>query len=219
MKAKTKPGVLPFPLNLLYYGNSYLIERIAALELAVMGQPTELQIDLMGEGEITAGWALLIRSILAKRSPDTYVTMNARSSLSGATVLVWLLGDQRLIREDAHVFFRRATASLTGEEDKDWEDGEMQPSDEDAEADPEEADYARVLQHINEFLPVKELAGRLIEVPLLRQFGLVENEKLDRFLADAFRGPQVKDAAAVSEPKPKRVSAKAKVANPGTLKE
>ena len=48
-------------------------------------------------------------------------------------------------------------------------------------------DYARVLQLINEFLPVKELAGRLIEVPVLRQFGLVENEQVDSFLARAFR--------------------------------
>jgi len=114
MKSKTKAEVLRFPINLLHYGNSYLIERMAALELAVQGQPTEIQIDLMGEGEITASWALLIRSILAQKSPDTYVTMNARSSLRGATVLVWLLGDHRLIREDAHVFFRRATASVTG---------------------------------------------------------------------------------------------------------
>src|SRR6185295_8528220 len=190
MKSKTKAEVLRFPINLLHYGNSYLIERMAALELAVQGQPTEIQIDLMGEGEITASWALLIRSILAQKSPDTYVTMNARSSLRGATVLVWLLGDHRLIREDAHVFFRRATASVTGEADKDWEDGEMKPVDSADDADPEEAEYAQVLQLINEFLPVKELAGRMIDVPMLRQFGLVENEKLDRFLADAFRAPQ-----------------------------
>jgi len=51
-----------------------------------------------------------------------------------------------------------------------------------SEIEPEEGDYARVLQLINEFLPVKELAGRLIEVPLLRQLGLVENEQLDCFL-------------------------------------
>jgi ADP-ribosylglycohydrolase len=43
-----------------------------------------------------------------------------------------------------------------------------------------------VLQCINEFLPVKELAGGLIEMPVLRQFGLVENEKVDHFLATAF---------------------------------
>jgi len=43
-----------------------------------------------------------------------------------------------------------------------------------------------VLECINEFLPVKELAGRLIEMPVLRQFGLVENEKVDHFLATVF---------------------------------
>jgi len=36
-----------------------------------------------------------------------------------------------------------------------------------------------VLQLINEFLPVRELAGRLIGVPVLRQFGLVESERVD----------------------------------------
>ncbi len=34
--------------------------------------------------------------------------------------------------------------------------------------DPDEGDYARVLQFINEFLPVKEMAGRLIGGPVLR---------------------------------------------------
>ena len=60
--------------------------------------------------------------------------------------------------------------------------------------DPEEGDYARVLQIINEFLPVKEMAGRLICVPVLRQFGLIENEKVDSFLAAAFsKSPEPAD--------------------------
>ena len=52
--------------------------------------------------------------------------------------------------------------------------------------DPDEGDYARVLQLINEFLPVKEMAGRLIGASVLRQFGLIENEKVDNFLATVF---------------------------------
>jgi hypothetical protein len=43
-----------------------------------------------------------------------------------------------------------------------------------------------VLQIINEFLPVREMAGRLIGVPVLRQFGLIENETVDNFLATVF---------------------------------
>ena len=43
-----------------------------------------------------------------------------------------------------------------------------------------------MLEIINEYLPVKEMVGRLIGVPVLPQFGLVENEKVDSFLAAVF---------------------------------
>jgi len=92
----------------------------------------------------------------------------------------------------------------------------MKPADSADDADPEEAEYAQALQLINEFLPVKELAGRLIEAPLLRQFGLVENEKLDRFLADAFRAPQAVEPKTSPAPKPKRERVKAGATEPGT---
>ena len=77
-----------------------------------------------------------------------------------------------------------------------------------SEVDPEEADHAKVLQHINEFLPVKELVGRVIDVPTLRQFGLAENDKLDAFLATAFAPSERSDQVQASEAK--RVASHAK---------
>ena len=188
MKSKTKREVRRFPLSLLHYGNSYYIERIAALERALARKPRQLQIDMLGEGEIPADWALLIRSILNQRAVRTQVTTNARSSLQNGSVLVWLLGDCRIIRNDARIFFRRANVSEdpNSEPEKVWDEDDMKYVDSFSEADPEEADHAKVLQHINEFLPVKELVGRVIDVPTLRQFGLAENDKLDSFLATAF---------------------------------
>jgi hypothetical protein len=61
---------------------------------------------------------------------------------------------------------------------------------------------------------VKELAGKIVNVPVLRQFGLVENEKLDRFLATAFGRPQESDANSANEPKQKRIRANAKASKP-----
>ena len=61
--------------------------------------------------------------------------------------------------------------------------------------DPEDADYSRVLQVIDEFLPVKEFAGRVVNVGVLRDFGLVENEHVDNFLTAAF---SKREAATVS---------------------
>jgi hypothetical protein len=170
------------------YGNSYYIDRIAKLETALSRKPRVIQIDMVGVGEIPADSALLFRSVLMGRSPKTRLITNARSSLQGGSVLVWLLGDHRIIRDDARLYFRRVDLSEeeANKQAEVWKDDEPKYCDSYSEIDPEEGDYARVLQLINEFLPVKELAGRLIGVPVLRQFGLVENERVDRFLATAF---------------------------------
>ncbi len=188
MKTPSRQAPRRFELRMLAYGNCYYIDRIARLETALARRPRLFQIDLIGVGEIPADIALLIRSVLLARSPRTRVITNARSSLQNGSVLVWLLGDSRLIRDDARLFFRRATLAEDDKaiENEAWKDDEPEFCDSFSEIDPEEGDYVRVLQLINEFLPVRELAGRLIEEPVLRQFGLVENEKVDHFLAIAF---------------------------------
>jgi hypothetical protein len=194
MKTQTHPKLRRFELQVMAYGNRYYIERIAKLESALARKPRVLQIDLIGVGEILADFALIIRSALMKRSPRTRVVTNACSSLQGGTVLVWLMGETRIIREDAKVFFRKA--NLPEEDDEpEWKDKEISLWDS-SDLDPEEGDYARVLQLIDEFLPVKEMAGRLVSVPELKQFGLVENPKLDAFLETAFsnRGAKPKSS-------------------------
>jgi hypothetical protein len=155
----------------------------------------------------------LIRSILIQRAPQTRLITNARSSLQGGSVLVWLLGDHRTIRADARVFFRRMEMPDADEEETEfaWKVGEPEYTDSFSETDPEDADYVKVLQLINEFLPVKELAGQVINLPVLQQFGLVENEKLDRFLATAMGKPRKPDGSSKDEPKQKRIRANAKV--------
>jgi hypothetical protein len=211
MKSKTKREVHRFPLSLLHYGNSYYIDRIAELEIALAKKPRQLQIDMLGEGEISADWALLIRSVLGQRSSKTRIITNARSSLQNGSVLVWLQGDRRIIRDDARLFFRRADVPDDKDGEKVWKEGDLKHVGSPVEVDPDEAGQAKVLQLINEFLPVKELVGRMIEVPVLRQFGLVENEKLDHFLATAFGQSQGRDGDLTSEPKQKRVRAKSKL--------
>jgi hypothetical protein len=188
MKTRLKQNPRRFELNIFSYGISYYIDRIEKLEKALSRKPRAIQIDLMGVGEIPADLALLIRSVLIERSEKTQIITNARSSLQGGSVLVWLLGDRRIIRDDARLYFRRVDLPEDEEtaQNDTWKD-EPRYQDSFSELDPEDGDYARVLQLINEFLPVKELAGRLVGVPVLRQFGLVENEQVDCFLATVFK--------------------------------
>jgi hypothetical protein len=137
---------------------------------------------LVGTGEIAADVALRFRAVLMERSPKTRIVTKARSSLQGGSVLLWLLGDSRTIRNDARLYFRRTTLSEDDEMEANGVGKDDEPyRDSYSWFDPEEGDYARVMELINEFLPVKEMAGRLIGVPVLRQFGLIENEKVDNF--------------------------------------
>jgi hypothetical protein len=188
MKTRSRQGRCRFQLNLLAYGNYYYIERVTKLEALLKKKPRSLQINMVGVGEISADAALRIRAALLARSPKTRIITNAQSSLQNGAVLVWLLGDLRIIRDDARLFFRRTELSDddVAQPNENWKEDGSKYRDSCSEIDSEEGDYARVLQLINEFLPVKELAGRLIGVPVLRQFGLVENEQVDCFLATAF---------------------------------
>lgn len=189
MKKRSRQGLRRFQVEVRSWGN--YVERIAELERALAKKPRVLRIEIVGAGEMPADVTLRFRAALVKRSPRTRIVTNAHSSLQGGSVLLWLLGDSRTIRNEARLYFRRTTWS---EEDEVQENGgpeEPAYRDSYSAVDPDEGDYARVLQHINEFLPVREMAGRLIGAPVLRQFGLIENEKVDNFLTTVFsKSPQ-----------------------------
>ncbi len=186
MKKRSRQGLRRFRVEVQSWGN--YVERITELERALAKKPRVLQLDIVGTGEIPADVALRFRAALMERSPRTRILTHARSSLQGGSVLVWLLGESRTIREDARLYFRRTTLSEDDEVPEHGVGKEDEPRYRDSYSafDADEGDYARVLQFINEFLPVKEMAGRLIGVPVLRQFGLIDNEKADDFLTAVF---------------------------------
>jgi hypothetical protein len=181
MKTKRANRSVKLMIKLTAYGS--FIDHAYYLETVLARKPARLQLDFVGSGEIPPDSALLIRSILLARSRRTRLVTRARSSLRGAAVLLWLLGDTRQIRDDASLYLRPAGPfeADTGRRPA-WRDRQGNDADE-----VEEADYIRVLQFINEYLPVRELAGSPISVSVLRQFGLVNHENVDRFLAAAFR--------------------------------
>jgi hypothetical protein len=158
------------------------INEAYQLESLLARKPKQLQIEFVGSGEIPADTALLMRSMILKRSPRTRIVTNARSSLLGPTVLIWLLGEIRHLREDAQLRLRPAGPFSPDDAPVAWKDRCTCD-----ECEIEEQNYIRVPYAINEFLPVKELAGQPIEIAILKQFGLVENETVNNFLATAFR--------------------------------
>jgi hypothetical protein len=200
MKKKSRQGLRRFPVEVRSWGN--YVERVAELKRVLAKRPRSLQIEIVGSGEIPADAALRFRAALMERSRRTRIVTHAGSSLQGGSVLVWLLGERRTIRADARLFFRRTTWSEDDEVPASGSGRKDEPKYRDSysEIDPDEGDYARVLEIINEFLPVKEMAGRLIGVPVLRQFGLIENEKVDDFLATVFsKNPEPSEGPATNQ--------------------
>jgi hypothetical protein len=198
MKTKRTKYRNKVTFELSSYG-SY-IDEVRGVENILARRTACLQIELIGSGEMPPDTALLLRSILAKRT-RTHVVTHARSSLEGAAVLVWLLGDTRLIREDARLYFRAAGPFAKAPEGMAaWKDRSIFDKDV-----LEEEDNVRVLQAINEFLPVRELADRTIDLPVLKQFGLVDTEKVDQFLASAFQKAEAPEEGPPSADKKKIV--------------
>lgn len=184
MTKKSRQGLRRFRVEVRSWGN--YVEQIDELKRVLAKKPRTLQIEIFGTGEIPADVALRFRAALMERSPKTRIVTNAHSSLQGGSLLLWLLSDVRTIRNDARLYFRRTTLSEEDEVQENGDPEEPRYRDSYTAIDPDEGDYARVLQIINEYLPVKEMAGRLIGVPVLRQFALIENEKVDNFLAIVF---------------------------------
>jgi hypothetical protein len=177
MKRTCAKRHLKFTLRLRYYGD--YIDDAFKIETILAKNPTRLLIDIVGSGEIPPDSTLLLRSILLRRSAKTHLTTNARSSLQGGGVLVWLLGDTRLIRDDAGLYLRAAGPFVRqSDQPPAWSDRSFF-----LDEDLEEHDYIRVLHLINEFLPVKEWVDEPIRRPVLKQYALVDTEKLDAFLS------------------------------------
>jgi len=101
MKKRSRQGLRRFRVEVRSWGN--YVERIAELERALAKKPRVLQIEIVGAGEIPADVALRFRAALMERSPKTRIVTRACSSLQGGSVLLWLLGDSRIIREDARL--------------------------------------------------------------------------------------------------------------------
>lgn len=188
MKKRSKKTVR-LSLPVVPFASCCYIDWIEWLGMVLKTRPRKLRIDIAGNGEIPADAALSIRRVLVDRPRKTRLVTNARSSLQGGSVLIWLLGDRRKIRDDAKVFFRRVDETGIREvrPDEKWTGEDSAFLDSYSQADPDEGDHARVLELIDEFLPVREMAGRLVGVEVLRQFGLVDHKRVDRALASAFR--------------------------------
>lgn len=156
---------------------------------ALAAQPSNLRVELVGPGFIVPDHALMLFHALRNRPATTRLHIHSHTCLSDGAILVWLAGDSRSIRPDAWI-------QLSGTAEPDIPlPHPLFPSAIPLAAEyPSETDLRSIHTHLDEFLPVHEIAGLrllhadLADLALLSTPG--EADPLDLLLSHATDQPQ-----------------------------
>jgi hypothetical protein len=161
---------------------------LGILESAFSRAPAELTIELIGPGILLHDNALMLFEEIQNRRAHTRLHVRARTCLLDGAILLWLAGDTRSMRADGWIQLS-AMPAIPTERDCAGLGGAILIDDE----DPAHTDLRAVISHIDEWLPVQEIAGlRLFELDL-RGFGLLDDATSEEQLA-AYFYPKADDA-------------------------
>lgn len=167
---------------------------LGILEEALASAPQDLTIELIGPGILLHDNALMLFEELRNRHSHTRLHIRARTCLIDGAVLLWLAGDTRSMRSDGWIqvsAMQVAPASSGGGID----DVSILIEDE----EPANTDLRSIHRHINEWLPVQEIAGlRLFEAEL-REFGMLDDAESSKQLAALFHA-NAADSPRVEKP-------------------
>jgi hypothetical protein len=164
---------------------------LAILEGALANTPQDLTIELIGPGILLHDNALMLFEELQNRSSQTRLHIRARTCLIDGAVLLWLAGDSRSMRPDGWIQISAlpVTPQSSGRE---FDDGSILIEEE----EPAHTDLRSIHKHINEWLPVQEIAGLRLFEKDLREFGVLEDTETSNQLAALFHAEVTNGASA-----------------------
>lgn len=146
----------------------------------------KISLELLGPGMMLHDTALMLFEVLRNRQPHIHIHAHSHTCLSDGALLIWLAADTRTIRADAwiqlcHVpqtpkprrnrLHANYTSSLPVEDER-----------------PSDTDLRTIMRHLDEWLPVSEIAGMRLFEKDLKDLGLIEDVASDENLAALFAG-------------------------------
>lgn len=154
-------------------------------------KPKSVTLRLIGPHHLQPDSALILEEVLASRGGGIPIITEAWSPVLGPSVLLWLKGDLRLIRRTAYMHFRslsevkrRKQRRPPWEDDFNFMDGDAEPG-----ANLCVTDYETVLRLVDEYLPVDQLADKIITPDMLKELGLLGRGPLD-VLLEKYMAPE-----------------------------
>lgn len=161
---------------------------LGILESAFSRAPAELTIELIGPGILLHDNALMLFEEIRNRPSQTRLHVRARTCLVDGAILLWLAGDTRSMRTDGWIQLS-GMPETPAERDSAGLGGAIHIDDE----EPAHTDLRAVISHIDEWLPVQEIAGLRLFKTDLRGFGLLDDAASEEQLA-AYFSPKTDDA-------------------------
>lgn len=155
------------------------VTQLSLLESALEKEPKLLKLQLIGPSVMASDKALLLYDALMHRSPTTRLITHARSCLLDATVLLWLAGDERRIRETTWIQMDSLERLLDTEPWKNPEAARRRSINKFITEPAWVTDYRTAARILNEYLPLEEVADRPLYKMELEEMGLLlSNEDL-----------------------------------------
>lgn len=181
-------------LNLAGKNLSQMLDAISA---AFASGASELRLELLGPGILLHDHALMLFDELLNRPDDMSLHVHSRTCLADGAILLWLAGDTRSIRCDAWVQLSHMPPLPS------MVQGGYIDAVQIVEEDPGNTDLRRIMDYLEEWLPVHEVAGLRLSKDDLEELGLLEDadtrQHLDALLAD---GPSPNSEGGVSPTPP-----------------
>lgn len=146
-----------------------------------IGAP-ELRIELLGPGILLHDHALMVFDELKNRPAHIRLHVHSRTCLSDGALLLWLAGDTRSIRPDAWIQLSPIPPLPSQAGELGCYDCAVQI----AEEEPAATDLRTIMDHIEEWLPVHEIAGLRLFHADMEDLGLLESTEGQNHLSSLF---------------------------------
>jgi len=161
----------------------------------ILRNPIKLTLEFIDHRRLTPNIALAYWSMLKNKRSDITLITKASSNLVGAEVLIWLLGDRRVMRDRGWILLPDPD-----EIDQLWKDyGEKNPFGLEwwEMLEPGlDFDYRQVLELISKYFPVYDFLNQRLEVSDLKRLGLLTTTPsnfLSRLEDDVIRDEKFED--------------------------
>jgi len=168
--------------------------QLSHLESAIEREPSLINLQLIGPSVMASDKALLLYDALMQRSPKTRLITYARSCLLDASVLLWLAGDERRIRETTWIQMDSLERLLDTEPWKSPEAARRRSISKFVTEPAWVTDYRTASRILNEYLPLEEVADRPIYKAELDEMGLLSKSGEEMILSKLFQGDKNGDS-------------------------